>query len=69
MSLGADVRYLALKTSVRGVFEEGPGVGQWQSTSFTNGSQPSGPGSGTDMEELKVSEEGRATVRHLSHLH
>ena len=49
MSLGADVRYLALKTSVRGVFEEGPGVGQYQSTSFTNGSQPSGPGSGTDM--------------------
>jgi hypothetical protein len=50
-TLGPDIQFLASNTSVVGMFEEGPGVGQNQHNTW--GDEPTGPGSGTDMEELK----------------
>eukprot|EP01052_Picozoa_sp_SAG31_P042844 SAG31_NODE_6935_length_1844_cov_1.910029_2_plen_405_part_00 len=50
-TIGEDIAFLAANTSVVGMFEEGPGLGQRQANPW--GDDPTGPGPGTDMEELK----------------
>lgn len=50
-NLGQDLQFLAEHTAVTGVFEESCGTGWWQHNPW--GFEPTGPGPGTDMDELK----------------